>query len=222
MQGANVTIEVTGISPGKATISITMTESNVSKSVEVTVVEKSSETTFTIVAEVENGNSYNNLISKVVAYGWVEAEDDDIEIATGNYANGGFTMTLPTPLNSKFLENIMDSELGEWGDGDFTYSDVNAKICIIHKAGFEGYSSSGTNVGYFFYGSYYDPEVWVLYIYADRSVTISGSDDYTILNVSLKQGWNIVYVSYDEDDICTVSSEMPTVFVGMKWKFYAD
>ena len=183
---------------------------------------------FTITAVVQNGSAHNNLISKVAAYVWVEEEGvvdeygdpkwEKIELASGNYANGGFTMTLPETLDDKFLENILDSEFGDMG----TANPTNAKICAIHKSEFEAYSSNGTNVGYFFHGSYYDPEIWALYVYADREVSVTADESDFLMTMSLKKGWNVVYVWYDDDDNHFISTTMPSIFQGMLWKFYGE
>ena len=85
-------------------------------------------------AIVENGNDYNSIISKVKAFvhldvyvsgsGIVMAD----EVASGDYSNGGFTITFVSSPDADFLYNVEEAffvqELKEEGI-NFKFSDKN-------------------------------------------------------------------------------------------------
>jgi hypothetical protein len=65
-----------------------------------------------ITAKVENGNALNSIIKELRV-----TNDKGNVIASGVYANGGFTITLPKTLDAKYLSNII-------GVGDYWYEGV--------------------------------------------------------------------------------------------------
>ncbi|MDR2650974.1 MAG: hypothetical protein LBC68_01490 [Prevotellaceae bacterium] len=187
---------------------------------------------------VENGNDYSLLIDSVKAITNYDRHDyitpNDI-VATTNYINGGFIMTLPS-----FIANVMPIK-DIWGGtipNTININDPNAKVLIIndllaYKAGEEIGDFKWINIG--------DPR-WVIdghfsyveYVYADRDITINGThstsgvgdindgkESTAFDNLSLKKGWNEIYSVYSqvsENESLTVRSN--TKPAGLKWIFY--
>ena len=161
-----------------------------------------------ITASVENGSAYNSTVSRVAAI----EENSVEEIAAGMYANGGFTLTLPSTPNGNFLYGIEETFGNE---SDIKYSNKNAKISVVVI--FEAYDKDDEYVGEFYCGKFdATTEIDVNFIYADRDVTVTGSvgekDDTMDYSVSLKKGWNMVY--YTENEVSTKEK------TGMKWYFW--
>ncbi|GHV61475.1 hypothetical protein FACS1894195_2040 [Bacteroidia bacterium] len=162
----------------------------------------------TLTVIVENGNSYNSTISTAKIF--IKPDGgDDVEIVSGNYANGGFTINLPATLNDSIVEiNLVVSE-------NFTVSDGTAKVTGLRTSfRIYGYNNSA-EVGRFYCKSGdYDVKLF----YADKDVNISGQilredRNDSIYNLSLKKGWNLVYVLETSD-----TYEVTTTSQGeLKW-----
>ena len=116
VKGANVTIEVTGVSPGTATISITMTESNISKSVDITVVAKDNGNTDAVqlpetISILANGifeYDEKNRITKITGdadftYGY---DGDDLV----SFSVGEMEITFSKPVNNKITRTEVYGE----------------------------------------------------------------------------------------------------------------
>ncbi|MDR0437085.1 MAG: hypothetical protein LBH22_02145 [Bacteroidales bacterium] len=174
-----------------------------------------------ITAVVENGNAYNSVVSKVVVMLHWHNENGhciDEEIANSNYSNGNFTLTLPI-LDPKTLE-----VLAEDAPQGIKISDEKAKIGTVYREDFHAYNNSGNKVGEFFYGKYDGDFITsVSFMYADRDVTITGSvnDDGFVAtyNVSLKKGWNKVYMTTDNRTKAEISTKEVS---GVKWYFQCE
>jgi len=169
----------------------------------------------TITAVVENGNAYNGVVSKVTAEAWDNNSRKFVEIASGSYTNGGFTLRLPATLSDNYLKSDI---FGPVKDA-LKFSDENAKATI--EVIISAYNSSGVKVGWFDYGTEAEkyPAIDVSFMYADRDLTITGSfvdrgDTYSY-SISLKKGWNKLYNTWDDgyDEYTTKPVS------GCKWYF---
>lgn len=190
----------------------------------------SANTVSAIEASVENGSSYNSRVDVVKALMDVDEEYDSetgeyyftgYEAATANYSNGSFKLNLPQSVNSQYLFSITEDL-----SGDISVSDKNAKIGSVEFI--LGYKN-GVETGMFEYG--YDTDdasAWTTHIYADSDVTVTGSESEKegnttynyVYNMSLKKGWNVVYVADAKKGntwTITFSGKKPS---GMKWIFY--
>jgi len=165
-----------------------------------------------ITAKVENASEADNAnVSKVQALLWDDNIDDDVVIASGSYANGNFTLTLPQTVSNNLLENVED----RFGDPEVEISDKKANIAIVW--GFYYYDGDDKRVGSL---DYEKGNIYAFFVYADKDVTVTGrSSDNDIYNMSLKKGWNIVYdnpTSIGKKGYTTQSID------GLKWYFYKD
>ena len=184
---------------------------------------------FIITAIVENGNDYNDLINTVAMIGLTTVHYEGIHppqffessemLASGNYSNGGFIITLPATLDAKFFHSFVD-DIPE----GIAISDRNIKMTTILPLAL---NDSGTPIGIFSLGQQEQSRTTeALFVYADRDVTITGTiaTDGPILstetwNVSLKRGWNKWHVSVIFNEGVggiVVSSEYIS---GLRWRF---
>jgi hypothetical protein len=173
-----------------------------------------------ITAVVENGNNYNSLIGKVSAMVefYNEATRDWVveEIASGNWSNGGFTLTLPATLDDKFLRNLVAGDIPT----GITISDRNAKVS--EGIWFRAYNSDGScHVGSFWYSKKDEnSDAEVIFTYADRDVIItSTAREDEIYNVSLKRGWNKIYITTMRNQGGWRVEISTKAVGGLKWHF---
>ncbi|MCL2074681.1 MAG: hypothetical protein FWH18_12215 [Marinilabiliaceae bacterium] len=164
----------------------------------------------TITAKVEDGNEYNGWIDEV--WGLVLSSYDYYEAANTKYRNGGFTIQLPSTVNGNYLSSIVElfEDEAEYYD-NFTISDYSASFGIIYFVAVDDY---GDYVGEFWHGKYEEKEtsttyseieVSGFYLYVNKDVTIKGSYSETYegdkwdetINLSLKRGWNSLFVAYE-------------------------
>jgi len=182
----------------------------------------------TITATLEKGEGYdyfNPKVNKVSAVIWGE-DYEEVELATGTYANGGFTITLPATPNAKFLNSL---EMEDAPDG-IIVSDKNAKVLMLNEESIIAYISVD-----------YENELvcgkvdknfitTVCFVYADRDFTITGSykeveKGYTYEehdNVSLKKGWNRMYTTATETETSEKIEVTTKPVSGVKWYFEDD
>jgi len=158
----------------------------------------------TFTATVVNGNAYNDLIDKIGVFISIDTNDNWIneKIATGTWSNGGFTISLPTTLDSRFLWL-----LGDIYGTTFTFSDRNARITHFFDGTprIRAFDSDGNLLG-FLWNELEGENWWVdmEIVYADRDVTIIGTYTYSCeyegwtetetWSVSLRRGWNKIYI----------------------------
>ena len=168
----------------------------------------------TITANVVNGSRYNSSVSTVRAMAYDQTSYYGREsIASGSYANGGFTLTLPVTPAAKYLVLVV-----ERFEQDFlTISNRDARV--LPSLEFRAFDRNGEEVDDLVYAkedntSYTEVE----FMYADRAVTITGSTTHYTANLSLKQGWNMVY--YIESESGFVATTNPAS--GLKWYFGED
>ena len=172
-----------------------------------------------ITATVENGSAYNSLVKRVVAY-----FDESVRqlYAVGNYANGGFTLTLPNLEGNQnlWLLTTDDADLG-----GINISDKTAKTTVFDPE-FYGLSSTSGSVqendvvcGFYYYSEKEGAEANP--VYADKNVTVTGSnggngwkEEY---NVSLKKGWNWVYYRHYEENGKEMVTFTTQAVSGLKW-----
>jgi hypothetical protein len=130
-------------------------------------------------------------------------------LATTPY-NNGFTLTLPATVDiSQFGVRFFDDEIPE----GVTMSDENVKIVGV---GIYAFDREDEEIGYIvlYVEDESDgiPKIETDIIYADRDVTIIGSDEYEAISVSLKKGWNKMYEINDR--LYTTAPQS-----GLKWYF---
>jgi len=138
-------------------------------------------------------------------------------IASGEYLNGGFKITLPRTLSNDYLQN-------DWKNW-MSVSDRYAKIS--QEVSFTAHALYDEHIGYFSCEGYAnDYEVYLYYVYADRNFNVKGEpnwidpDLYTY-DLSLQKGWNAVYYIHDyrnEDVKYTKTTQKPSN-ITMKWYF---
>ena len=157
-----------------------------------------------IVASVENQTDYAAAgVTKAVAL--IEGMLNDVEV-NGTASNTGFTMNLPSTLERGLLQpiNILGAKVSRnnvrwaeiWEIDALKDTDLIGAFVYENEDG--------------------DTSFRCFFAYAERKVTITGvDDDDCTWNVSLKQGWNRVFL------ITTGSSqEMTTKDPGnLKWYF---
>jgi hypothetical protein len=158
----------------------------------------------TITARVENGATYN--INEVKAGFWLDKNTYAV-LASGTYANGGFTLTLPTDVN-KYLEPFEEKK-----GLTITPADVNT-VTI----GIDAYNNK-SDVGDIAYQNA-DGSAQAIFLYADKAATMKGTVEDITFNLTLKQGWNIIYetVTCTSEYNCT-AMESNTAQSGLKWVY---
>ena len=169
---------------------------------------------YKITATVENGNDYNSEINTVKAY-VIYGHGDEYEIATGKYSGGGFRLTLPQSVSSNYLGSAADiMRFFMWSDA-VQFSDPQVGLATLEVAGYEG-DDMNIPVADFYYHKAVNGENVAegTFVYADRDVTVTGSDEETIYNVSLKKGWNIIYDVWNDNGKDEVTTKEVS---GMKW-----
>ncbi|GHV66614.1 hypothetical protein FACS1894199_10410 [Bacteroidia bacterium] len=200
---------VTAVAAGSATITAKAGEKTATCVVTVVTnpLVPNTDGSATLTVIVENGNSYNSTISTAKLFIRPDG-GDDVEIVSGNYANGGFTINLPATLNASLVENLEFPEA-------FTVSDSTAKVTGL-RTSFRIYGYKDSEIVGRFYCKSGDYDVKLFY--ADKDVNISGQilredRNDSIYNLSLKKGWNLVYVLETSD-----TYEVTTTSQGeLKW-----
>jgi hypothetical protein len=176
-----------------------------------------------ISATVESGSSYNSSIDTVKAV--VDINNVYFTIASGSYSNGGFSISLPKTVDDKYLEK-MTTDMPE----GITVSDSQTKGCGIELKGYK----SNKALGIFQYTLTNDADAGNegAYVYVDKNVTIIGSYSESlwgitmkeVYDLSLKKGWNIVYMqtTASEADMSATIKISNEKITGLKWFFIED
>jgi len=221
---------VTAVSVGSAVILVTTEDGNHSIVSQITVTDGPGETgppgggfDGRIVATVVNGSNYNALISSVGVFAEFETPAgwwDDEQIATGTWSNGGFTVTLPTTLQDRFLFNLDDIlDLD-----NFTVSDRTARVSMLNGLWIDAFGSNGDIIGSF-WNNRETENSWaaMFFMYADRNVTITGTDQGAMwretTNLSLRRGWNRVFIEERDSMGWELSVVTTTPISGLRWYF---
>jgi len=166
------------------------------------------------VTKIENASEYSAALSQVTQVRAVDLYFSDRTIATGSFANGGFTLNLLQTLSNANLYSITHEEVHLFPDDLISISDRNARIAVIHFLAFDG---NNEQIGDFIEHNN-DGTIEVFHIYADRDVTIDETYFDAKYSVSLKRGWNRLYYVEMSD-----RAELTTKPVsGMNWYFYGD
>jgi len=79
-------------------------------------------------------------------------------------------------------------------------------------------NSDGENVDelkYFKYDNNSSTYIYVIFMYSDRDVTITGSEDDFFAELSLQKGWNNVFVTQTRDKDTWATKAVS----GLKWHF---
>lgn len=180
-----------------------------------------------ITATVENGASYNSVIDKVKALIDYDEDQDGSdyywighEVASSNYANGGFTLNLPATIDDQYLVGC-----DEWFE-EGTVSDPDLKMNDII---FQAYKSDKPLADFDYYLISNNTMIYGWYFYADRDATITGSFSYKdgddtykeVYNVSLKKGWNLAYEILTQSGNTYTWEFTTKPQSGLKW-YYGD
>ena len=112
-------------------------------------------------------------------------------IASGDYVNGGFTLTLPSELDIKYFSTNAGDMFEE--EKGINVSEPTAQIAEFTFL--LAYDNSDNRLNDLWHGRNL---VTVRHVYTDKDVTATGNfvDDYgdkRIYSVSLKKGWNKLY-----------------------------
>ncbi len=184
-------------------------------------------------ASVQNGSEYNTAIDHAKALLDVDEEYNSEDrnfywsgytTASGQYSNGGFTMTLPETVSGEYLYSP------EFEEGVMV-SDANAKMGDVYFVA----DKSDIQVGEFFCLTYAPGDdvtsgCQAFYVYADKEFSITGEyernygDEYMYkytYNMTLKEGWNIVYRTFTMSGTTRAYVHNNTASSGMKWYFHA-
>lgn len=175
--------------------------------------------TQTINATVENGNNFNTFISKVKAV--VSYETIEFDIASTEYKNGGFNLTLPAPLPENMLF-AYGEEVEEPEPFIKLFSDKDVKLAPLKIV---AYDVNGNEIQYFRCTDADGEEVSVDYLYVDRDCTMKGrvvNNSYSTTSntieydASFKRGWNVVYMSSK-----LITTQKPEN-VSFKWHYLGE
>ena len=174
-----------------------------------------------ITAKFDDGAQYDGKIDKVKLTIWDVDTQKDVEIASGDWSNGGFTIDLSNVVPTKYLSPV------DWEfSSSLNISNVDAKICIADDI--IGYKDGKEVASFSYYKGAKDSENLAIYVYADSDVSISGSyteEDgryyYTDKHyVKLKKGWNVAYYGYVYDGNVRNGILTSDEISGLKWTIY--
>ena len=127
-----------------------------------------------------------------------------------NFTNGSFTISLPTSgIKRSYLTDATDffEYFMKAGDrGNLKVSDVGVGVMDVDFIGLYIDENDAYVTGIFLYATA-NKSVTCMFVYADGDVDVTGGAN---VNVSLKKGWNRVYLS---DKLTTKAPD------GLKWHF---
>jgi len=138
----------------------------------------------------------------------IEMQDDNIFSEQGVFENGRLRLDFPTEMLSKDVYLVLRRHTG------VVRSDESARFAF---AKIEGFDENDNLLGRFEYRSE-ENKITTIFVYADRDVTLIGRDNSEdVWNVSLKEGWNIVFHEEIEDGSIIMSTSHPGT--EMRWRF---
>ena len=166
--------------------------------------------------EDENPELFNNKIrgkkvdefTKIRLFIEDDSEQRYVETSLGTFSNNTFVVQLLNNVPAGLLKPISDRY-----DNDLNVSDRNAKYVYgeirgeSHIEGIFHFSWYRTQFHYLCkdetdesgYTNLWDTEL----VYVDRDVNVTGKTTWQEYNLSLKKGWNWVYISGDESVVTT-------------------
>ena len=135
---------------------------------------------------VVDGMDYNDRIATVKAVTYDLNGHEYVVLASGEYAYGEFTLSLPGTFPEKCLYGIDILYSGVAG----TVSDPKAKMGWLMLF---AYNNNGKMIGEFWWKND-EGHCWANYRYSDRNFTIKGHDSHDAeYDCSFTKGWNIEY-----------------------------
>lgn len=145
--------------------------------------------------------SVSNEVDEIALCSEESSSGYDVVLEKFAVSNGKFTITLPSSISSKYLENVMDEfEYEIENGGDIQISDEDANLGFIWFASLKNDEVNGYVDKTSYSNGAYTGEV--LYVYVDRGVTIKGTyvnmEEYTDItytyineyDVKFNKGWN--------------------------------
>ena len=166
----------------------------------------------TVAATVEGGASLTvNAVLAMNEAGINAGVFDGNVIGTGAaFNNGSFSITLPTSGLSSYLMDVTAffEYFMQAGDkGKIKVSNPSARVMDVDFFGFYVDSEENVYVKGFFTYKTTDKATTCMFVYSDSDVNVTGSAN---VSVSLKEGWNRVYLS------SKITTKAPD---GMTWYF---
>ncbi|MDR0507511.1 MAG: hypothetical protein LBH32_11965 [Dysgonamonadaceae bacterium] len=151
---------------------------------------KKTDTNYTVIAiEVENSSS---------SISTVKATVQGVELASAKYSNSGFTVKLPVPDDDLLVDELM---------------------CTLDGYGLSAYNGNSLS-GYIWYYTVNQEEELTIgqYWYFDSNITLNDSEDGLSIDISCKQGWNLLYFTTKDLQTGTLTSKKIS---GLRW-IYLD
>jgi hypothetical protein len=192
-----------------------------------------------ITAKVENASEFRNVVAvKFMAYDI--SVNRHVELARGNWKNGGFTIEPPKTLDPNFLHPLIRRDVllgGYWIPGiteiqpTLTISNENVRVDNNY---FVGVDKDGKEVASFGLFMEDKDDTHANFTYVDSDVTISGykieefqirpnrsERNITTYSVSWEKGWNVWCLSRCQSDtgsmFITEDQWSTTPIRGLKW-----
>jgi len=159
----------------------------------------------------DDGYKVAKIVTYATAWGENSQVEYDVEFLSTPFSNGGFTLNFPDPPATKFLFPV--SSFGS--SITMEYEGATPKFTQVET--FKGFDGANKYVCELAYGIW-DKAVYIYFWYVDKNVTITGSNDHTTFELSLKPGWNMVFVKYEQPSGNAKFSTTP--ISGAEWWFY--
>jgi len=172
--------------------------------------------TLTVTMEVDK---YYEAVKSIKAYAivydnTVQGNVKQVEIASAPFSEG-FTLNLPASPADQFLWNIFSF----YPQSDYTVEYEGATPRIAEVSQFMAFNSAGNHVFELAHGIFSENNV-VNFWYVNKDVKITGSKDNTTCDVTLKQGWNRVYLKWEGTTATPILKITSTIPSGVGWYFF--
>jgi len=163
----------------------------------------------TIYVKVENASEYSNIV-EVRFMTFDKIANRYVELAHGDWKDGGFTIELPKMLDANFLYALIDDHVLPTTIISSSTATINNKNAKVGDAYFYGFDRDGNMVIGFLPlkidEDIIDPLDMIHYRYVDSDVTISGYAEHSygnfnmtnVFSIEWKKGWNISWISASE------------------------
>ena len=192
-----------------------------------------------ITAKVENASGCSNVVEVKLRVNDLHGAGLPIELARGDWKDGGFTIELPKTLDPNYLRALVNYDgLIIGTPSTMTISNKNVKFALANLLGFD---KDGNVIANFYpYNAYEDGKI-VFLIYVDSDVTISGYDKGEVIghcdggdmylevlciwkktttySIKWEKGWNVWCLSRSESiKKRTITEKWSTIPVSeLKW-----